>query len=276
MITASACFAIMAAFVKACHRLPVWEVTFFRALINLLLLAPWALRNPAIVKTWRKEPGPLLLRGVAGCLSIFLYFCAIERIKLADAVMLNQSAPILVLILSALVLGERLTKRALVFIAIAFIGIMFVVKPDFHMTDQKQIIGSLAGLGSTFTAAISYVSIKVATRNIPSRLIVFSFAVVATIMSLIPTLFFFTLPVGQDWLCLLGAGIFATMAQEAMTRGIAGLPASVATPLLLTNVVFSSFLGWVGWNEIPDAWSFLGIFLIGSGLLGALRSKRVV
>lgn len=276
MVCASASFAVMGGFVKALHRLPSIEITFFRALVNVVALLPWALRHKSIVATCRKEPIALLVRGVSGGSSAMLYFYAIEHIRLADAVTLNQSSPIVVLLLSAIFLGERLNLARVLCVLIAFVGILFVIKPDFTVHDAGERLGALAGLASIFMAAIAYVSIKVATsRQIPTRLIVLTFAIVASLITLPFALWFYEPPIGLEWLLLLGAGISATIAQETMTRGYAGLPASVASPILFSTVIFSSIIGWAIWREIPDQWSLLGMTLIAVGLFCANRFKPV-
>lgn len=275
MILSSLAFAIMGVFIKMLQRLPTWEVVFFRALVNFFWLLPWALANP-VKQMVMKEPKALLSRGISGCLSMVLYFYAIEHIKLADAVMLNYFSPIIVLILSAVLLGERLSKMAIGFILVAFSGVGLILKPDFSFSNTSAEIAGIAGLLSAFVAAIAYISIKVATRTVPPRYIVFSFASVSVLMSVVPMLMFYVQPTPQEWAALLLAGSLATIAQEMMTRGYAGLPASVASPLTLTTVFFSAVLAWGVWGEIPDQWSMLGSLLVVCGLVGAFKWRAVV
>lgn len=275
MIAASVSFAVMGAFVKLLHGLPVWEVTFFRGLVNFLVTLPWVIANYRLIRRVKDEPVALLVRGISGCASIVLYFYAIEHIRLADAVMLNQSSPILVLIFSAIFLNERLSAPAVLCVLVAFLGIGLIVKPVFSVTSDTQKIATLAGLASTLVAAIAYISIKVATRSIPTRLIVATFALITTLATLLPTLIFFVRPDAQQWLWLLAAGVFATLGQEFMTLGYSKLPITVASPMLLLNVVFSTLVGWMVWGELPDRWSVLGMLLIAAGLTGAFRFRRL-
>lgn len=244
MLAATAAFSAMGAMIKVLSRLPAWEVVFFRAFINLLWLIPWFLRasvsDQAVIAGWKKEYKTLLIRGVFGCVSMVLYFYAISKLNLADAVMLNYSSPVPTLILSYFVLGERLTKKSVVFVAVAFLGVGFILKPQFEVASMAGI----AGIASAFAAAVAYVSIKAATRSIPPNFIVFTFAIVASLMSVVPTLLFFVAPTPLEWGFLVAAGTCATFAQQSMTKAYAGLPASVASPLSLATVVFSGLLGW--------------------------------
>lgn len=274
MVLAAFLFAVMGVFVKMLRGLPAWEVTFFRGLLNVVLIAPWVWRL-SIRTIIKRDWAPLLLRGIAGGFAVVTYFYALEHLKLADAAMLNNSSPILVLVLSSLVLKERLSGKALIFIALAFVGVGLIIKPDFvlHGFADKQRLASLLGFASAFLAAVAYVSIKVATRRVPSNFIVFSFAIVVTLMSLGPTLAHFTSPTLAQWLLLGGAGGAASAAQAAMTRGYAELPASIGAPLLLFSPLFAAIFGWALWGEIPDHLSLVGSAFLALGLIGAYRFR---
>ena len=274
MLIAALSFAIMGVFVKQARRLPAWEIVFVRSLVNFVWLLPWALTQP-VTTLFRKEPKALILRGTAGCFSMFLYYYAIEHLRLADAAMLNHTSPLIVLVISALFLGEKLSALAVLFIALAFTGVAFILKPDFvnsGFSEVEQLAG-LAGFASAFVAAIAYISVKVATRSVSPRFIVFSFAAVASLVSLPLALADFVWPNTWEWLILFACGSTASIAQTAMTLGYARLPASVASPLLLVTVVFAALFGWMFWGEIPDHWSILGFVMVAVGLTGAYRYR---
>jgi drug/metabolite transporter (DMT)-like permease len=272
MILAAAAFAVMGGFVKTLGRLPAWETVFFRALINVVLMAPWVAAAPPVA--WRKEFDALMLRGISGGLAVWLYFFAITHMKLADAVMLNNASPVIVLILSALFLGERLPKGGLVFVLLAFSGVALILKPDFNEATPAERLGGLAGIAGAFASAVAYVSIKVATRSIPSRFIVLWFALVTCALSAVPMALAYVSPTPFEWLMLLGCGLSASLAQVLMTKGYARLPASVASPMLFLTVVFAAVIGWAIWGEIPDGWSIFGGALVFAGLIGGYAGYR--
>ena len=203
------------------------------------------------------------------------YFYSIAHMKLADAVMIAQAAPVFVLFFSWLVLGEKLSPASFLCTLVALVGIGFVIKPDLHFTAQGDL-GPLAAFAGAVAAAIAYTAIKHATQKIPTRLIVLTFAVVATLLSLIPTVLAFTMPTPLEWQRLLGAGVFATLGQETMTKSYAGLPASVASPIMLIVVAFATLIGWGYWGEIPDRLSLVGMLLIASGVIASYRFKRAL
>lgn len=271
LLLSTASFAAMSILVKLLGRLPTWEIVFFRSFINFLWLLPW-LREYPIRREWRREAWVLVLRGVSGCVSMTLMFYAIQHMHVADALMLNYSSPIYVLILSALVLGERLATRSIVCVAVAFVGVTLILKPDFQVSN----LAGLAGFISAIIAGVAYTSIKIATRTFSSRYIVFTFAGVASTVSFIPMLFTFVSPTPIEWLYLGLCGTIAAFAQSAMTKGYAGLPASVAAPLQLITVIFAATFAWILWGELPDFWSICGSILVAFGLIGAYRWRSAV
>ncbi len=267
MLLSSFLFSILSALVKHVNYLPSWEIVFFRSSLNFIILLPWV--NDFLNSKWKSEIKFLLLRGLAGCFSMFLYFYAIENLKLADAVMLNYSSPIPTLLLSAFFLKERISKGALVFILIALVGIALILKPDMNVSS----LAGIAGFSSAFIASIAYISMKVATRNISSKAIVFSFAGISMFVSAIPTFFNFIAPRLGDYPFIFAIGIIATLAQLSMTRAYRGLPASVASPLSLSAVLFAAIFGFVIWKEIPDIFSIIGAVLLTLGLIGAYQIR---
>jgi drug/metabolite transporter (DMT)-like permease len=193
--------------------------------------------------------------------------------KLADATMLNYSSPVPVLLISAILLGERLSLGGMAFLAVAFAGIALILKPGFNFSSSQEAWAGIAGAASAFVSAIAYVSIKVASRSLPSRFIVFTFAAVGTVGSLIPFLYDFVMPNFTQWAILIGIGTIATAAQWLMTVAYAGLPAGLGSVLSLSTVLFSTALGWTFWAELPDLYAVAGGFLVILGLFGAYRYR---
>ena len=70
------------------------------------------------------------LRGLATALSSFLFFLGIIHLPLADATALIQLGPVAVTVGAVLFLGEKIGRRRLAGILVAFLGAMFIIRPD--------------------------------------------------------------------------------------------------------------------------------------------------
>ncbi len=269
MVISSFLFAFLGVFVKVLRVLPLSEVIFFRAFVNFLILSPWLLKNNPF--KFKEDFKFVLLRSLSGLASMYLYFYAIDNLKLADAVMLNYSSPVPTLLLSAFFLGEKLSKKSLFFVGISIFGMALIVKPDLHY----QSVAGVAGFISAFAAAIAYVSIRAASKTVPSVFIVMSFAGISSLISGIHMIPNFVMPNTNQWLLILGMGSVATLAQVSMTKAYAGGQASTVSPFQLSAPIFSAVFGYFFWNEVPDLWSALGAALIAFGLFAAHRTKAM-
>lgn len=269
MILSSFLFALLSVFVKMLNTLPLSEVIFFRAFLNFLILSPWLLKNNPF--QFKEDFKFVLLRSLSGLASMYLYFYAIDHLKLADAVMLNYSSPIPTLLLSAIFLGEKLSKKSLFFVGIAILGMALIVKPDMHY----QSLAGVAGFISAFAAAIAYVSIRAASKTVPSVFIVMSFAGISSLISGVHMLSDFVMPTQNQWILIICMGSVATLAQISMTNAYAGLQASVVSPFSLSAPIFSAIFGYFLWKEVPDIWSLLGAALIWLGLFATHRTKAM-
>src|SRR5712691_4577375 len=93
IVASAALFAAMGAGIKLASReLPNAMVVFFRNAVGLVVLLPWLLRDG--------------VRGLAGLAAMYCFFYAIANLRLADAVLLNQSVPLFLPLVGSLWLGE--------------------------------------------------------------------------------------------------------------------------------------------------------------------------
>ena len=152
-------FALMAMFVRlsdACGEpLPAVQKALFRNLVAAAI-AGWAffsrpvavrrnVRIPDGMKTWTD----LLLRCAFGTVGIFANFYALTHIPVGNAMALNRTAPFFTLLMSWLLLGQRMTVRQTVCVAGAFAGAMFVIKPGCAgMFSGPALVGLSSGFGA--------------------------------------------------------------------------------------------------------------------------------
>ena len=96
MLASGLLFAAMGALIKNLSAtLPNEMLVFFRSLIGLLVLTPWLLhRGPSYFATRRL--GAHLLRALTGLAAMYCFFYALGRLPLAEAVLLNYSAPLFI------------------------------------------------------------------------------------------------------------------------------------------------------------------------------------
>ena len=150
-------FAMMSAFVKLSGRLPSFQKTFFRNITSCIIAFTLILVKKESFFGKLENQKILILRSVFGTLGIVFNFYAIDKLVLSDANMLNKLSPFFVIIFSALFLKEKINIKQVLAIIIAFVGALFIIKPQFNF----DIIPSLIGVCGAICAAAAYTCLRV-------------------------------------------------------------------------------------------------------------------
>lgn len=247
------------------------QVVFIRNGLGLLALLPWL---PALgARGLRTSHLPNhLLRGVLGLLNMYCLFYAIGRLRLADAILLNYSTPLLMPLVERFWLGEPLPRRLWAPIGVGFLGIALVLKPGLGVFQPAAAVALAAAVfGST-----AQVGVRRLTATEPPTRIVFYFAIVSTVLSAPPAALVWTTPPTALWGILIAMGVLATLGQMTLTRAYAQAPAAQVGPFIYTSVVFAALLDWLLLGSAPDALSLAGAALVAAAAALALRMRSRV
>jgi len=276
MLVASLLFACMGVCVKlAADTFSAAELVFYRGFVALLLLGGYvyATRLPLRTPHWRAH----LQRGLAGFVSLVLYFYAISTLPLATAVTLNYTSPLFLALILVMWAGERVRWPLFAALGLGLAGVVLLLRPSFA---AAQWLGGLAGLASGVTASLAYYNVRQLGRlGEPEWRVVFYFSLMSALGGL-PWVVAST-PIhavdGRGAVLLLGVGVFGALAQLAMTRAYNRGKTLVSATLAYSTPIFSSLFGALIWNEIPLWTSGLAVLLIiASGVLASRQSRAVV
>jgi drug/metabolite transporter (DMT)-like permease len=231
--------------------------------ICMLLCLPTALR-PGLshlrTQRWRLH----LLRGAAGVLGFYLYYAALANVPLVDALLLRQSAPLVVPLVMWAWSRERIAAAHWAPLIAGFIGVAVILRPDTGGVSAWHV----AGFASALALAISMVAtFHLAVTEPVARVLFYYFALSLLCVA----------PFGlgdlagirwQDWLAMLYVGVSLYYTLDLYTRAYGMAPASAIAPINYLAVVLGGLWGWLIWQQLPDLWSVLGSALvIGGGLL---------
>ncbi|WP_414624097.1 DMT family transporter [Calothrix sp. CCY 0018] len=247
--------------------LPNEMIVFFRNAFGLLSLMPiFAREGIAIIHTQKLHLH--LVRGLCGVTAMYSLFFVLGNIQLANAMLLKATIPIFIPLVAFSWLKERISVVARLAIAIGFCGVFLILEPG---TDFNWIM--LIGLFSSAFASVSMVTIRKLSATEPAVRTVFYFAIIASLVSVIPLTWAWKTPTSFEWLLLMALGICSTVVQLLTTRGYASAPASQVGIFSYSSVIFGALIGWLFWKELWDVNSLIGaVFIIGAGFL-TLRSR---
>lgn len=262
MLISSIGFAIMTLFVKLSGDLPSIQKTFFRNLISAVIAFGFVIYNRESLFGKRENQLVLLGRSIFGTIGIVFLFYAIDHLVLSDADMLNKMSPFLVIIFSAIFLKERVLPFQMVTIVMAFIGMLFIVKPSMSLDFVPYSIGIL----SAIFAAAAYTLLRVLGNREKFYTVVFYFSFFSTVV-LLPFLILFYEPMTAKQLTyLLLAGLFATVGQFGITLAYKYAPARDISIFTYSTVLFTTVLSFTFFGEGPDLYSLIGYAIILSAM----------
>lgn len=260
ILLAAVGFSLMTFFVRLSGDLPTMQKAFFRNIVALMVAGVTLIKTKESLVVERGCWTPLLGRCFFGTVGIIANFYAIDRLGIADANMLNKLSPFFAIILSIFILKEFPKRVDILATIIAFVGALFIIRPTGAFTSAfPAFIGLLGGFG----AGTAYVLVrKVTQKNVKTPVIVFYFSFFSSIVTLPYLIKDYTpMSVGQI-ICLLMAGVSASLGQFSITTAYKYAPAKEISVFDYTQVVFAALLGVIFFKETPTLYSIIGYVLI--------------
>jgi drug/metabolite transporter (DMT)-like permease len=191
---------------------------------------------------------------------------------LADATALNYTTPTIVIILAIVFLNERLTASRMAFVVAGLAGMVMIVQPGAEIFRGT----SLFALGSALCYAIYQITTRMLAGEDP-RVSLFYPALVGTLLMTFVWPWFGS-RIDLTWMdvaLLAGIGVIGTIGHFLLILAFQRAPASALTPFTYVQVVFATLIGWLVYNDFPDALTLAGMALIaGSGLLLTWHERR--
>ena len=253
-------FSAMAVSVrKLSIAMSAFEIMFFRGLIGLLFVVPWAIRvGPA---GWRPpRPGLVTLRGVLLFAAVLAWFVAIGIIPVSDAVALQFTVPLFVVLGAGLLLGERVGPRRALVVATGFVGALIIIRPGLNEISPAVLF--------VFLSVVFYVAVHLITKalagEVSGSLLVFHMNLVMAPLGLICVFLFtgWTTPAWSDAPWLIVIGVTGALAHIFMTRAFRAADASFVEPIDFMRLPLTALFGWFLFRETSDPWTWAGAVII--------------
>lgn len=272
MAVAAAAFSIMHAAIRhVSTELHPFEIAFFRVVFGFVALAPvfvqqgWAPLYTSKLKLFA-------LRGVINAAAMLMFFLGLSFTPLATVAALGFTAPLFATVLAALVLGEVVRLRRWTAIIIGFAGAMVILRPGVIEIG----LGPLLVLGSSIVWSVALMIIKVLTRTESSVTITAYASIFLAPICLVAALPFWTWPSLTALAWLAGIGVVGTVAQTAMNQSFKIADASAVLPVDFSKLLWAAAIGFVLFDEVPDAWTWVGgAMIFASATYIGIRESRL-
>ena len=280
-LSATFFFAVMSALARVlADEVPSGQIVFFRSAFGLLPLLVWLLWTrrlaPALAP---RQPVGHMMRGLIGVGSMWLSFAALAFIPLAEAIAFTYTTPLVVVILAAILLGERVPAFRWGVLGVGFSGIILMLWPSFSHASlgsgDGPLTGAILALAGAVGAGFALTQVRQLTRSETAESIVFYFSVVSSCVGLATLPFGWVMPDARMLAILIGLGASGGVAQICMTLATRYAPASIVAPLNYATLLWATLFGVALLGEWPSGLVVLGAaVVVGAGLALIWRERR--
>ena len=250
----------------------LWARYAFQAVTVSMVLLPT--RGIALLRT--QHPKFQLLRGLLLFTSSSLAFLSLRYMPLAEFTSIVLIAPLVVTLLAATVLKERVSALRWTLVAGGFAGTLVILRPGGGAFSWAVLLPiGLVVSNAWFQVLTS----KLAQTEDPLTMHFYTGWVGALLASVVLPFFWTALPSWHWWALLALMGLMGTVGHFILILAYQRAPASTLTPYLYAQIGFAMLSGWLVLSQVPDAISLVGIGMIAvCGAAGAwltVRERRV-
>ncbi|MBZ9794154.1 DMT family transporter [Mesorhizobium sp. ES1-4] len=240
--------------------LPAYEVLFLRGAAATL----WGF--PLLFALGYRKQIPLIFdkrvlrRNLLELTAILCYVVALANMQIADSTALGQITPLLMLVGSSILFGERIGGQRMALIGLGFIGALMVAQP----TMQGISVYALLALGNaTFAAARDLAGRKI-TADVPGMIVAISAVVVVLIGAGAAHLVSerWVAPEAHHLLLMAGAGFFLIFGHFFIFMAYRVGPTGAVAPFYYCFTVWAVISGLLVFGQFPNALAVCGILLV--------------
>ncbi|WP_352965139.1 DMT family transporter [Mesorhizobium sp. M0815] len=245
--------------------LPPYEVLFLRGAaatlwgIPLLFMLGYGKQIPLILDA------KVLRRNLLELGAILCYVVALANMQIADSTALGQITPLLMLVGSSILFGERIGGLRLALIGLGFIGAVMVAQP----TMQGISVYALLALGNAALSAARDLAGRKVAAEVPGMVVAISAVIVVLAGAGAAHLLSeqWVVPETHHLLLMAGAGLFLIFGHFFIFMAYRVGPTSVVAPFYYCFTVWAVISGLVVFRQLPNALAICGILLVvASGL----------
>lgn len=261
MLLSTLAFAVMNGLVKYLKDFNAFELVFFRSLGTLVLTMSYLIYNKINILGNKKIL--LVTRGLAGAVSLILFFLSLKYLPVGTAVVLRYLSPVFAAIFAVIWLKEKIKPIQWLFFLLAFSGVLVMKGYD----SDLSIIGLILVFSSALVMGLVFVTISKIGKQDHPVVIINYFMAIGTLLGGLLALNDWKTPQGNEWLILGSLGMVGYIGQLFMTKAFQIASTNQVAPLKYLEVIFTVFIGVFWFLEVYTIWSVLGMVMVITGLL---------
>ena len=234
-----------------------FQISLARAFFAFGALLPFLLRG-GIQRFRTRHPWVHFWRATVGSAAMFLGIYAVAHLPLATVTALSFTTPLFTVLLAAVLLKEKVRWRRWTATGVGFAGVLMMVRPGAEAFDPN----ALAALTAALFVALAATLVKRFPPGESQAVMLFYFCVTSLLVAIVPAIAVWREPTWREWLLLAGVGLVGVTAHALFLKAFRTGEASFIAPFDYTKLVFALLIGFLLFDEVPDAWTLGGAAVI--------------
>ncbi len=275
MLASAFFFSVMAALIRVLgETLPTLEIAFFRAILQALVLLPFAVmairRDPSALLT--RRPGLHAIRLGLTVITVLTGFYALVNLPLATAMSISFSRAMFVTLLAVVVLREVVGAHRWSAVAVGFLGVLVILRPwEGGQVDPAM----LAGLISAASVAGMSICVRLLSSTEGTMVMMLYSSALMTAILAVPTALTWVTPDAVTMALVLAMGGSAIIGQYLLISAYRHAEPSSVAPMNYTQLLWVTLFGFMLFGEFPgpDIWTGAAL-IIGAALYTLHRERR--
>lgn len=212
-----------------------------------------------------------LARGVLAAGSATLFIIAISYVALADAIAVTFVAPLIVTVLSAMLLAEKVGLHRWSAILAGFVGTLIVIRPGFESFHPAYILVLIA---ATLFAGRQIISRMLSGSDNAYTTVAYT-ALASSVVLSVPAFSVWVMPQSSEQIMLLTLmALLAGLAEFMVIKALQIAHAGLVAPVQYTILIWGTIYGFLIFADIPDIFTYTGAaIIIASGLYTVHRER---
>lgn len=248
------------------------ELLFFRQAAGLPLLLAFMAAGAGLGQVRTRRWGAHFIRALVGMMAMSATFAALLLLPLAEATVLQFTAPIFASLLGIWLLRERADWHRWAAVIVGFAGVIIIAGPgQCHLDPRGLAIGLLAATCTGFVV----IQLRRIGSTETAMTTVFWFSVLPLPPLALLYLFHAQPHDALTWVLMIAVGVIGGLGQLGLTAAMRHAPVTVVVPMDYSAIVWATFFGWLLFDTLPAATTWLGAgVIVASGLYIVWRQYR--
>lgn len=249
------------------------EILFWRQIPTIPILLIWFAGTGGLSKLHTRRLGKHGQRAAYGLTGMFLNFGAVTLLPLAEATTFGFTSAIWAVILSAILLKEKIGIYRWGAVLLGFAGVIVIAQPG---GNEIPLFGAAVALAAPFMIALISIQVRDLTKTEDALTIVFYFAAFTVPVLALALPFVMSPHTAYQWGLLGGLALFGLLGQFLLTAALKyGAVASVIV-MDYSSLLWATLFGFWFFDRLPTAALWVGApLIIAAGSIIAWREHRL-